>query len=1265
MNNKQLSRIPYFLLHPGDQTGCGYHRMFRPLEIMARNGYAAGRAEPAFLPDHILKALAPDTVVWQRQNDDNHLQHMRRYRDLLPDATFVYELDDAMSAVPPKSEHFVHIDPNIDARMAKAIGLCDVLTVTTHDLAQHMRKIAPQSVKIRVVPNYLSREDFDSAKAIRAQAKLPESPRLRIGWGGGIGHTGDLELLDLAIRELKDEVEWVFAGFHPNMPEGTHWGFVGSFAPQDWLRAFANFGVDLVVAPLEDNLFNRCKSNLKLLEAGACSYPVIASPVTPYTENSPPVYDYAESPQAWIGSIRAFIQKDAEERAHHGKRLHDWARRNYCYEDKLETRTKAWLKFDSAKPFIPSVTRAPATQTIIVCENPTASLHGMGTVHTTFQHAFEHSDCNILYVRSGTTVYPGMLETMNKRLTKNIGAVIAFSNDGGPTGLPKVDSHQPIDEVTGRTISDMFCAVKDDIGSATVATTCGPCMLISRAALNMLGTPDFTAFTTPELAIIEWSAGAAARGYKTVAAPVYALTQPLNAKQSETETCAMRILSRWPQAETDMPALNKSRQKVELRLHRDFYQTPPLGNDYPAWMSRHVIPGPKTLEAATNWYSENTLDYSSVRYNAGSVDELGESEWYLFSHRMTTLSALAPAWLSNTLADNPGAKIIYGDHDIRNADGQIQQATFKSSFDLHLLLAQDYITPIVLVHGSLVKNLERDTGVSQLHRRILFMALSDREIVAHCPHVLGTVDLSTLSEDTLEKRSNVEAAAGAFGLPITVKSHDRNPQWNEITYHAPEKQPSVSIIIPCRDNLEMLQPCIASILRNTNYTNYEIVVVDNASSREDFLAYLEAIKFSNVRVLQYNEPFNWSKVNNWAVAHSSLSEYFCFLNDDTRVLTKTWLDQMVGAASIGNVGAVGARLLYPHGAVQHIGVVADQGVAGHIHKGLPAHELGSDGIAVLNHEATAVTGACLLVSQKVFKAANGFDPDFEQNFNDVAFCLELRRRGYVNVVAIGAELQHFEGVTRNPLGMTPEAENRLRVEGTRLLQKYGERDAYWNQNLLIYSVHNGVAVAGLQREILNQAPEKGPWEDPISEKILLLGEAAHASDDLRDGATVYVLSVQGNQARFIQPPMENCAPFDLRDPDRAKQVIDELGIGKVLITTVGEQGTSVLPFLARLGVEVEYRPVHAESICLQRDLKQNKQPCADGWVDLMVCQKCVEHFSSPNGLPSTFAWRAEWLRFLSEPNVTANLGLIRDPIQMQAIIDVFGGSNEVRATAAL
>ncbi|RLW56829.1 MAG: glycosyl transferase family 2, partial [gamma proteobacterium symbiont of Stewartia floridana] len=237
----------------------------------------------------------------------------------------------------------------------------------------------------------------------------------------------------------------------------------------------------------------------------------------------------------------------------------------------------------------------------------------------------------------------------------------------------------------------------------------------------------------------------------------------------------------------------------------------------------------------------------------------------------------------------------------------------------------------------------------------------------------------------------------------------------------------------------------------TDYKNYEIVIVDNQSDDPKTLEYFAQLaSVDGVKVIRYDHPFNFSAINNFAVKQTS-GELLCFMNDDIEVISPGWLDEMVSQGVRPEIGAVGARLWYPDGRLQHGGVVLGLGgVAGHAMKYTYEENRGYMGRSVLVQNYTAVTAACMLVRREVFESVDGFD---EENlavaFNDVDICIRIYQQGYNNLWTPYAEFYHHESASRGAED-TPEKQRRFSGEAQYMLDKYGpllERDPAYNPNL--------------------------------------------------------------------------------------------------------------------------------------------------------------------------------------------------------------------------
>jgi GT2 family glycosyltransferase len=231
--------------------------------------------------------------------------------------------------------------------------------------------------------------------------------------------------------------------------------------------------------------------------------------------------------------------------------------------------------------------------------------------------------------------------------------------------------------------------------------------------------------------------------------------------------------------------------------------------------------------------------------------------------------------------------------------------------------------------------------------------------------------------------------------------------------------PRVSIIVPTRDRAELLRTCVTSVVERSTYRNIELIAVDNDSRDPAARRYLAALA-PPCHVLPWPGTFNWSAINN-AAARRATGEYLLFLNNDIEVIAPGWIEAMLEHAQRSEVGAVGAKLLYPNRTVQHAGVLLGiGGFADHAFRHLPADAPGYGGLAAVVRNCSAVTGACMMVRRGTFEAVGGFEERLRVAFNDVDFCLRLRERGHLIVWTPHALLFHHESATRG--GLHPRAE---------------------------------------------------------------------------------------------------------------------------------------------------------------------------------------------------------------------------------------------------
>ena len=398
--------------------------------------------------------------------------------------------------------------------------------------------------------------------------------------------------------------------------------------------------------------------------------------------------------------------------------------------------------------------------------------------------------------------------------------------------------------------------------------------------------------------------------------------------------------------------------------------------------------------------------------------------------------------------------IIYSDEDFIGSDGARCDPLFKPDWSPTLLMSGDYIGHLCIYRHDLLRAAGgfRSNFEGALNYDL---ALRASELTKHIGHIsrvlyhgrlppLTRTDLGAahvagrkVLENALERR-HIHGRVGAVSLGQYAVRYDC------------DRSLGVSVIIPTHNRCDLLRRCLESIVAVTDYGNYEILIVDNGSDQPATLEYLSSVVSSGwCRVLPFPHPFNYSRINNLAARHVS-GEYLVFLNNDTEVMTSDWLTALLEHAQQPDVGAVGARLLYPDGRIQHAGVVLGiGGLAAHVLRGLPNDPIAwnsySRSLVAVPRECGAVTGACMMVRADVFREIGGFEEKLSVAFNDIDLCLRLRQRGYRVIYTPFARLSHTEYGTRGPCHPR-EDEIYFRSTWARELEK---GDPYYNSNLTL------------------------------------------------------------------------------------------------------------------------------------------------------------------------------------------------------------------------
>lgn len=411
------------------------------------------------------------------------------------------------------------------------------------------------------------------------------------------------------------------------------------------------------------------------------------------------------------------------------------------------------------------------------------------------------------------------------------------------------------------------------------------------------------------------------------------------------------------------------------------------------------------------------------------------------------------------MAAEHGTALIYTDEDQINHKGVRRHSHFKPHWNYELLLACDYIGGLCFVKaGRLPKDTAFQSGAQARYELLLRLGKTiDRDEVSHVPHVLyhrhvrrfigadvvrpsvhGVDHGKALESCCLAPEVNAVITDGSFG-------HTR------LGRTVGPDEPLVSLIIPTRDMRRLTRNCVRSILAKTRYRNYEILIVNNDSQKPATHRFLQNIaRNDKVRVLDYPGAFNYSAINNHA-AREARGTYIGLINNDTEVITPEWLGELMGQAMRHDAGAVGAKLLYSDGRIQHAGVYTGMGgLAGHGHRFLKANDPGYFYRAHLSQYVSAVTAACLIVRKDKFFEVGGLDETvFRVAFNDVDLCLKLQAAGYHNIYHPHAVLYHYESKSRGK-DLKGAKRERYLGEAAALKSKWGtdtEIDRYFNRNL--------------------------------------------------------------------------------------------------------------------------------------------------------------------------------------------------------------------------
>ncbi len=546
----------------------------------------------------------------------------------------------------------------------------------------------------------------------------------------------------------------------------------------------------------------------------------------------------------------------------------------------------------------------------------------------------------------------------------------------------------------------------------------------------------------------------------------YSLTKP---SQEELERQRKEIWEKGPKFSIVMPLYKTPERYLREMLDSIVAQT------YTDWELCLADGSPKGADVSkiVKKYQDkdSRILYKRLEQNGGISDNtnaaiaMTSGDYIVLADHDDAMTEDALFECAKAVKEHPECEVIYSDEDKMDMDGgALFDPHFKPDFNLDLLTSVNYICHQFVVKKELVDKvggLRKEFDGAQDYD-FIFRCTEAASGVWHIPKVLyhWRCHQDSTASNPQSKLYAFEAGSRAImehyhRVGIEAEKVEKGVDYG--IYHTIFKilgEPLVSIIIPNKDHYQDLDLCIRAILTRGTYKNLEFVVVENNSTKKETFAYYQSIQkeFPQVRVVTWKKEFNYSAINNFGVRHAR-GEYLLFLNNDTELIAKNFIEEMLGFCQREDVGAVGARLLYQDDTIQHAGVVVGfGGIAGHTFIGLHKAENSYFHRAMCAQNYSAVTAACMMSKKSVFEEAGGFSEDLAVAFNDIDYCMKVRSLGKLVVYAPYAVLYHYESKSRG-LEDTPEKVARFNREVAKFAKKWPDilknGDPYYNPNLTL------------------------------------------------------------------------------------------------------------------------------------------------------------------------------------------------------------------------
>ena len=454
-----------------------------------------------------------------------------------------------------------------------------------------------------------------------------------------------------------------------------------------------------------------------------------------------------------------------------------------------------------------------------------------------------------------------------------------------------------------------------------------------------------------------------------------------------------------------------------------------------------------------------------ISENTNAAIQLASGEYLVFTDHDDVLTPDALYEFAKAVNEDPRIDVIYSDEDKMSMDGgKFFQPHMKPDFNPDLLCSVNYICHLFGARRALIESLGglRTEYDGAQDYDLILRCTEKTEHICHIPRIL--YHWRSHADSTAENPESkmyafdagqraVQAHYDRLGIPAEVKKGEylglyrTRYQWDE--------KPLISVLIPNKDHVEDLDRCLNSLEKCT-YKNLEYVIIENNSEEEETFQYYRELekKTCKARVVYWEKEFNYSAINNFG-AEQAKGEYLLLLNNDTEIINPDCLEELLGYCMREDVGAVGARLYYEDDTIQHAGVVIGfGGIAGHCFVQQPRGFSGYFHRIICAQDYSAVTAACMMVKKKAFEEVGGLTTELAVAFNDIDFCMKLRKIGYLIVYNPYAELYHYESKSRG-LEDTPEKKERFNKEVALFNSRWPEilkkGDPYYNPNLTLES----------------------------------------------------------------------------------------------------------------------------------------------------------------------------------------------------------------------